>query len=327
LLVLVAAHNLDLNAPAVDESIIDAINSDPHSTWTAGVNARFVNKTVAFAKRLCGVLPNSPIKLPVKKHLVKDPHAIPTSFDARTQWGQTCASLSEIRDQGDCGSCWAFGAVESMTDRTCIKSNGQLTPELSAEDVLSCCDGCGMGCAGGYPGAAWQWWISPGVVTGGLYDSHLGCYPYQVAACDHHVKGTLPPCGKNEVPTPSCVQKCESGYNLTYSADKHMGSTAYSVSSNVADIQTEIMTNGPVEASYTVFMDFVHYKSGVYVHKTGAALGGHAVKILGWGVLNNVPYWTVANSWNTQWGNQGYFLIKRGVDECGIESGIVAGEP
>jgi len=321
-----AAAQLDLNAPAVDMSIIDRVNSDPHSTWTAGVNQRFVNKTVNFAKRMCGVLPGGP-KLTVKDHYVKDPDALPTAFDSRTQWGSICASLSEIRDQGDCGSCWAFGAVEAMTDRTCIKSNGQLTPELSAEDVLSCCGSCGMGCAGGFPGSAWQWWTGQGVVTGGLYDSHLGCYPYQVAACDHHAKGMYPPCGQNEVPTPPCVKKCETGYNMTYTADKQKGKTAYSVSSNVASIQTEIMTNGPVEASYTVYMDFVSYKSGVYVHKTGAALGGHAVKILGWGVLNNVPYWTVANSWNTDWGAQGYFLIKRGVNECGIESGIVAGLP
>jgi len=87
------------------------------------------------------------------------------------------------------------------------------------------------------------------------------------------------------------------------------------------------MTNGPVEASFTVYLDFVTYKSGVYVHKTGGALGGHAIKILGWGVDNGVAYWTVANSWNTDWGAAGYFLIKRGVDECGIESGVVAGKP
>jgi len=326
LLLTLAACQVNPHSPAVDQRIIDHINSDPHATWTAGVNQRFVNKTVAFAQRLCGVLPGGP-KLPVKEHYIKDPAAIPTAFDSRTQWGSTCPSISEIRDQGDCGSCWAFGAVESQTDRTCIKSNGAQQPELSAEDMLSCCGSCGMGCAGGFPGSAWLWWKSTGVVTGGLYDSHMGCYPYQVAACDHHVKGKLPPCGQNEVPTPPCVKKCESGYNTSYSQDKHVGKTAYSVSAKVADIQTEIMTNGPVEATYTVYMDFVHYKSGVYVHKTGAALGGHAVKILGWGLLNNVAYWTVANSWNTDWGAQGYFLIKRGVDECGIESGITAGLP
>lgn len=57
-------------------------------------------------------------------------------------------------------------------------------------------------------------------------------------------------------------------------------------------------------------------------------LGGHAVKIIGWGTENGSPYWLVANSWNTDWGDLGgYFKILRGVDECGIESSIVAGMP
>jgi len=47
------------------------------------------------------------------------------------------------------------------------------------------------------------------------------------------------------------------------------------------------------------------YKSGVYTHVTGSALGGHAIKVVGWGVTKDAkktPYWIVANSWNTSWG-------------------------
>jgi cathepsin B len=44
---------------------------------------------------------------------------------------------------------------------------------------------------------------------------------------------------------------------------------------------------------------------GVYQHVTGQMLGGHAIKILGWGKENNTPYWLVANSWNTDWGDNG----------------------
>jgi len=87
------------------------------------------------------------------------------------------------------------------------------------------------------------------------------------------------------------------------------------------------MTNGPVEAAFTVYEDFLAYKSGVYQHTSGSELGGHAVKILGWGVDNSVAYWIVANSWNPDWGNAGYFNILRGQDECGIEDDIVAGLP
>jgi len=60
---------------------------------------------------------------------------------------------------------------------------------------------------------------------------------------------------------------------------------------------------------------------------TGDALGGHAVKLMGWGVEGGVPYWLVANSWNYDWGNGGFFKIRRGNDECGIESEIAAGLP
>lgn len=55
--------------------------------------------------------------------------------------------------------------------------------------------------------------------------------------------------------------------------------------------------------------------------------GGHAVKIIGWGVEDNVPYWLVANSWNTDWAENGYFRILRGKNECGIEESVVAGAP
>jgi len=72
---------------------------------------------------------------------------------------------------------------------------------------------------------------------------------------------------------------------------------------------------------------FLPYQSGVYHHVTGDELGGHAVKILGWGVESNSPYWLVANSWNTEWGAKGYFKILRGNDECGIEDYIVGGIP
>ncbi|RCN23741.1 hypothetical protein ANCCAN_30570 [Ancylostoma caninum] len=65
------------------------------------------------------------------------------------------------------------------------------------------------------------------------------------------------------------------------------------------------MTNGPVEAAYTVYEDFYQYTGGVYVHTGGQKVGGHAVRILGWGVDNKTPYWLVANSWNTDWGENG----------------------
>jgi len=77
----------------------------------------------------------------------------------------------------------------------------------------------------------------------------------------------------------------------------------------------------------TVYSDFEAYKTGVYQHTSGSYLGGHAIKLLGWGTENGTPYWYLANSWNESWGDKGFFKILRGSDECGIESGIVAGLP
>ena len=182
-----------------------------------------------------------------------------------------------------------------------------------------------MGCNGGTPSSAWAYWNATGVVTGGNYKSNQGCLPYSIANCDHHVNGTYGPCASAEVATPACTSTCVDGESWTSS--KQFGASSYSVSSNVAEIQAEIYKNGPVEGAFTVYDDFPSYKSGVYVQTSQTELGGHAIKILGWGTENGLDYWLVANSWNTEWGLGGFFKIKRGVDMCGIESGIVAGLP
>eukprot|EP00455_Lapot_gusevi_P026684 TRINITY_DN2813_c0_g1_i2.p2 TRINITY_DN2813_c0_g1~~TRINITY_DN2813_c0_g1_i2.p2 ORF type:complete len:321 (+),score=89.51 TRINITY_DN2813_c0_g1_i2:73-1035(+) len=313
--------------PVHEEDIIQFVNSRPNHPWRAGPSPRFMNSTMADVKRLCGVKQMAnpvvlPIREPYSNQVIK---AIPDTFDSRSQWGSICPSVNEIRDQGNCGSCWAFGAAEAITDRTCIASNGKVAPHLSVEDVLSCCGfWCGMGCNGGQPSGAWTYWVNHGLVTGGNYNSNQGCAPYTIAACDHHVNGTLPPCS-GDSDTPQCTSTCING--LDWNSDKHFGASSYAVDSDVQQIQSEIMMNGPVEGAFTVYADFPSYKSGVYVYTTGDALGGHAIKILGWGVENGTPYWLVANSWNTEWGDKGFFKIRRGTNECGIESGIVAGLP
>merc|ERR1712070_1083553 len=84
------------------------------------------------------------------------------------------------------------------------------------------------------------------------------------------------------------------------------------------------MGYGSVSAVFTVYADLPAYESGVYQHTSGSALGGHAVAMIGWGTEDGTPYWLIKNSWNTDWGNKGLFKIKRGNNECGIESGISA---
>jgi len=318
---VLAAASFDSSKPCNNPDIIHIVNSNKHAGWKAGHQPYFEGRTLGQIKGLMGVKMDgkAPKKFPTLE--AKPVEGLPTSFDSRQQWGGICPSMSEIRDQAACGSCWAFGAVEAMTDRTCIASGGQNAPHLSAEDMLSCCDSCGDGCNGGYPEMAWDYWVASGLVTGGNYDSNQGCLPYEIPGCDHHVNGSLPPCG-SIVPTPPCTDQCVNGDD--WQSDKHFGSNSYMVT-GVNTIMQEIMTNGPVEAAFDVYEDFLTYKSGVYYYVTGNYLGGHAIKILGWGVESGTKYWLVANSWNTDWGDQGYFKIRRGTDECGIEDYIVAG--
>ncbi|XP_066919273.1 cathepsin B-like [Clytia hemisphaerica] len=301
---------------------IDAVNR-AKTTWKAGHN--FGEETsLDYVKGLCGSLSNPAIRAQMEmRGAPNNVGDIPESFDSRDKWDK-CPSIKEIRDQGSCGSCWAFGATEAMTDRICVKSG--MTYHLSAEDLATCCDSCGFGCNGGYPEAAWNYYKNTGIVTGGPYNSKQGCRPYQIPACDHHVPESKNPC-HGELPTPRCEHSCISSYNKTYNADHHFALTSYAVSSDVNAIANEIMTHGPVEAAFTVYADFPNYKSGVYQHVSGSALGGHAIKILGWGVEDGTPYWLVANSWNPKWGDKGFFKILRGSDHCGIESGVVAGIP
>lgn len=135
------------------------------------------------------------------------------------------------------------------------------------------------------------------------------------------------PCS-SEGKTPKCLNKCTNPqYKVDFKGDKHFGKSSYSVKRDENQIRLDIFKHGPVEAAFTVYEDFVNYKSGVYKHVAGNALGGHAIKIFGWGVENGIKFWWVANSWNSDWGDNGTFKILRGEDHLGIESEIAAGLP
>lgn len=314
------------------EDMVATVNS-ANTTWTAEVPTRFGD--ILSAKQLCGTwlkghpnyvdtkLPRHPADL---NPLSAD--AIPSDFDARKNWPK-CTTISTVRDQSACGSCWAFGSTEAFSDSRCIATGEDIL--FSTMDTAGCCSGlsCGfsMGCNGGQPSAALDWMASTGVVTGGDYfnktDKTGGCQPYTLAPCAHHVPPTskYPVCPSAEYSV-QCSQTCsDTASGKTYNTDKTKGKKASSFSS-VAGMQTAIMTTGPLAVAFTVYADFPTYKSGVYQHTSGSALGGHAVEMIGWGVDSGTPYWWVKNSWNEQWGDGGYFKIKRGNDECGIEDDV-----
>ncbi|XP_038709044.1 cathepsin B-like protease 3 isoform X2 [Tripterygium wilfordii] len=304
---------LKLSSQILQESIVKQINENPNAGWQAAMNPKFSNYTVGQFKHLLGV------KSTHKKELLGVPVVthpkslkLPKQFDARTAWPQ-CSTIGRILDQGHCGSCWAFGAVESLSDRFCIQFD--LNISLSVNDLLACCGFmCGDGCNGGYPIRAWRYFVHHGVVT-------EECDPYfDNTGCSH------PGCEPG-YPTPKCVRKCVNK-NQFWRQLKHYSISAYTIHSNPNDIMAEVYKNGPVEVAFTVYEDFAHYKSGVYKHVTGGVLGGHAVKLIGWGTSDEgEDYWLLANQWNKGWGDDGYFRIQRGTNECGIEEEVVAGLP
>ncbi|KAH7727849.1 Protein CPR-6 a [Aphelenchoides avenae] len=311
------------------QDLVDYVNRK-QDLWTARLSPKFSTYDEDVKWRLMGVN-NVHNSVKARKHLAKSRFLdidLPKSFDSRTNWPD-CSSIRQIRDQSSCGSCWAFGAVEAMSDRICIASKGEIQVSLSAADLVSCCKSCGFGCDGGDPLAAWKYWVSDGIVTGSNFTAKQGCRPYPFPPCEHHsTKTHYKPCKHDLYPTPKCEKKCQDSYSdKTYDEDKFHGRTAYAVDDDVEAIQKELYTNGPVEVAFEVYDDFLNYAGGVYIHTGGHLGGGHAVKLVGWGEENGIPFWTVANSWNTDWGEDGYFRILRGKDECGIESGVVAGLP
>lgn len=157
-----------------------------------------------------------------------------------------------------------------------------------------------MGCNGGYLNRVWAYLTTYGTVT----DS---CDPY---SSGNGVVG-------------SCPGSCSDGTSMSKKYKCLSGTTvAYST---ITQIQTEIMTNGPMQTGFTVYQDFYNYQSGIYVYTSGAVVGGHAVKIVGWGNLNGVNYWICANSWGNWWGESGYFRIEWG--QCGINAQVWACKP
>eukprot|EP01112_Ceratiomyxa_fruticulosa_P003952 TRINITY_DN1427_c0_g1_i1.p1 TRINITY_DN1427_c0_g1~~TRINITY_DN1427_c0_g1_i1.p1 ORF type:complete len:319 (+),score=58.83 TRINITY_DN1427_c0_g1_i1:190-1146(+) len=291
---------------AIDRTFIDQLNAKP-SSWVAGVNEYFEGMPLKEASRLMGFKrANRPALAP---RTFPQNANINTTFDAREQW-PNCTYIGTIQNQARCGSCWAFGCIEAVSDRFCVQQNELVL--LSFMDLVTC-DQNDDGCQGGDASTAWEFVQNNGIVTS-------QCDPYTIPTCPPAKQPCL-----NFVPTPKCDTTCNSTSKYPWKQDKHFVKQPYSLNS-VEDMQTDLMTNGPIEACFNVYEDFLSYKSGVYVHKSGSYLGGHCVKMLGWGVEGGLPYWLIANSWTTTWGDNGFFKILRGKNECGIESDVVAGD-
>jgi len=327
-------------------AMIEEINAFKGLLWKAQAQARFATDAPGASKDLCGVKGNHSKAIAdgiargeIKQLLLDADAPIPENFDSEQNWPHCAKIIGDIRDQSNCGCCWAFAGAEAASDRMCIATEGAIMLPLSAQDV--CFNANDDGCGGGQIDAPWTFIKSTGAVTGGQYKGSgpFGagfCSDFSLPHCHHHG-----PQGDDPFPAegqPGCLsqkspdgpKKCDAAAEAPH---KDFANDKYSFSGDVITAQGEkgiqqmIMAGGPVETAFTVYSDFENYAGGIYHHVSGSMAGGHAVKMVGWGVENGVKYWKVANSWNPHWGEKGYFRIRRGNNEGGIEDGVTGSSP
>eukprot|EP01132_Coremiostelium_polycephalum_P002426 gene2426-2996_t len=295
LLSVVSSAVLDYDQIAVTNHLVNKINSNPNSSWKAGHN-KFSDMTIGEIMPFLGA--HKPINTPESRRPVSmsrfSANDIPTEFDSRTEFP---GCVHEIRDQGHCGSCWAFAASGVLQDRLCIASNGAINVTLSPQSLVSCDNRMNLGCRGGYPDEAWKYIVNTGIPT-------EECYPY--------ISGDTKSSGV-------CQKTCSDKSSMRMFKGK-VG-TIQNLHSE-REIQLAILQHGPVEGTFMVYQDFMAYKSGVYSRSpTAARLDGHAIRIVGWGhdQASGKNYWIIANSWGPTWGENGYVRFERGINSCGIE--------
>ncbi|MED6219102.1 hypothetical protein PIB30_032691 [Stylosanthes scabra] len=208
---------------------------------------------------------------------------IPESVDWRTK-----GVVTPVKDQGFCGSCWAFSAVGAVEGIHAL-TTGHLV-SLSEQQVVSCdTHGRDLGCSGGYMEGAFQYiWENGGITS-------EENYPYN--ATD----------GVCNVTEQAAVVAEIKGYEMV-----------------PANNETELMkavANQPIAVAIEADSLF-SYKSGVFDGSCGYQLD-HGVLAVGYGTTENgTDYWIIKNSWGTDWGEGGYFRMKRGIGAglglCGI---------
>uniref|UniRef100_A0A6C0BMZ7 Peptidase C1A papain C-terminal domain-containing protein n=1 Tax=viral metagenome TaxID=1070528 RepID=A0A6C0BMZ7_9ZZZZ len=280
---------------------------------------------------------------------VREPPAldVPREFNGREHWGKL---LSPIRDQGSCGSCWAFSTTGALACRFNILSQGQIFVELSAAKMLLCAFGereyeidpdvqtleyieelqriytNQFVCHGNTLADAWRYLYVLGVPT-------AQCFPASLRS--KYGGPTVQELSTEITDTPLCAQyagkygdKCLDGTP----AKQYRCAIYYTLGSeDELSIQREIYAHGPVTTSFRIYADFYTFspRSQVYQsNEQGEILGGHAVYLVGWGESpDEGKYWWVANSFGPQWGLEGYFKMVRGVNNCGLEANVVGALP
>ncbi|KAJ0017635.1 hypothetical protein Pint_10426 [Pistacia integerrima] len=208
---------------------------------------------------------------------------VPTSLDWREK-----DAVTQVKDQGNCGCCWAFSAVAAMEGITQIKTGKLIS--LSEQQLLDCStNGNNQGCNGGMMENAYNYIINNQGLTSETN------YPYQAT------EGT---CDTQQETAPAAqIQSYEK------------------VPSNNEEALLQAVAKQPVSVAIDS-SGFRYYNGGVFDGNCGTNLN-HAVTIIGYGTADDgTKYWLIKNSWGQTWGENGYMRIKRDVEAveglCGL---------
>eukprot|EP00727_Mastigamoeba_balamuthi_P000574 m51a1_g10513 hypothetical protein (327) ;mRNA; f:191873-192981 len=213
---------------------------------------------------------------------------VPDSMDLR-------AYFPPIKNQGKCGSCWAFAAAGTAEGSWNMKHSPNVL-SLSEQQLVSCDHLYAYGCSGGDPYYALVWIMR--LNRGGL--TGTADFPYTSG-----LLGSVPPCPKRLV------------NRARFTAAVYLGTVLSDLS-----VMSYMVQYGPISVAVSADQ-FQLYHSGILdtslCGNTEAALN-HAVVLVGYGTdsTTGTQYWIVRNSWGTLWGESGYIRVVRGKNMCGI---------